>query len=53
MKNHQFKIKIEMQWNSKKKEAYEKLKEWLEHHGHTSSSFGFEFKELSYLGEDE
>jgi len=52
-KQHEFKVKIEMDWNATKREAYTKLKNWLEHNAHTSSSFGFELKEISNLGDDE
>lgn len=53
MTSGEFKVKIEMQFKCTKREAYDKLKSWLEHYGHTSSGHGFEFKEVSYLGEDE
>lgn len=53
MKNHEFKIKIEAQFNMTKAKAFEKLKNWLEHNAHTSSGHGFEFVELSKLGDDE
>lgn len=51
MKQFEFKIKMQMEWNCKKTEAYNKLKDWLEHNAHTTSSFGFELKELSNLGD--
>lgn len=47
MKTFEFKVTIEMQWNDKKSNALQKLHDWIEHYGHTSSSFGFEFKEVT------
>ncbi len=46
MKVFEFKVTMEMQWNSTKSEALAKLKSWLEHEGHTAPSFGFEYKEV-------
>lgn len=53
MKQQEFKIKIKPQFSMTKRQLYQKLKDWLEHNGHTSVGHGFEFDELSYLGEDE
>jgi len=53
MKQQEFKIKIEPQFNMTKRQAYQKLKDWLEHTGHTSVGHGFEFIELSYIGDTE
>lgn len=53
MKTFEFKVKMEMQFNCKKNEAYDKLKSWLEHNGHTATGHGFEFKEVDYIGRDE
>lgn len=52
-KTQEYKVTIEMQWNTTKRAAYDKLKSWLEHYGHTSTGHGFEFKELSNVGDNE
>ena len=48
MKQFEFKIQIEMQWNSSEAEALRKLKSWLEHEGHTTPSFGFALIKVTY-----
>lgn len=54
MKDREFKVKIEMHFACTRREAFNKLKSWLEHYGHTSTGHGFDFKEVTYpLSEEE
>lgn len=52
-KTFEFKVKIEMHTSTTRREAYAKLKSWLEHNGHTSAGHGFAFQELANVGEDD
>lgn len=53
MKKQEFVVKVEPHWSMTKMELYKKLKAWIEHYGHTASSYGFDFEEIRYIGEDE
>lgn len=53
MKILEFKVSVEPQFSMTKREAFEKLKRWIENNAHTTSSSGFEFKEIKYLGDEE
>lgn len=53
MRTIDFKVKAEADFAMTKRELYKKLKDWLEHNSHTTSSFGFTLKELDFWKEDE
>jgi hypothetical protein len=46
MKVHIVCVKVAFDFNIGSKAAKEKVRRWLEHNGHTTSSFGFEFLDI-------
>lgn len=53
MKKAEFKIEVEADFSMTKTQIYAKVKHWLEHNAHTSSSFGFTLKEINHINEND